>query len=479
MKTLLGKLPLLVIIVCMLAAGVGALWGRSYSLELGITYAYVFIIPILLGAFFYGQILGLALALVAGLVSGALVIGRPDALTSPITRQAIFQIIFFGIVALVTTTLAERERQAHARYRDLFLSAPLGMYRSTPEGRYLDANPALLQILGCPDRETLLSTPAAALYASAEDDAARCRTLEARGKIRQFETQMRRCDGSLVWVQEDSSVEGDTDGQALYYKGSLQDITVRKCAEDEICLLNADLENRVAERTAQLEAANRELEAFSYSVSHDLRAPLRGISGFSQALMEDYGEQIDEKGHKYLEYIRSAGLHMDRLIEGLLRLSRLGRAEMQPGRLDLSAMVSDLAAKLQHSQPERSVEFAIAPEISAYADANLMSIALHNLIENAWKFTSRQPAARIEFNTLRKDGRTVYYLRDNGAGFNASAAQRIFGAFQRQHSEAEFPGTGIGLATVERIIHRHGGLIWAEGAPGEGATFYFTLPEEP
>jgi signal transduction histidine kinase len=223
------------------------------------------------------------------------------------------------------------------------------------------------------------------------------------------------------------------------------------------------------------EAANRELEAFSYSVSHDLRTPLQSIDGFSQALLEDYGHLLDERGNDYLRRVRSATQRMGQLIEDLLRLSRLTRSIMNPARIDLSAVVRTVAAELRRLQPEREVEFRIAEGVMVVADPNLLKIALDNLMGNAWKFTGKKEKAVIEFGAREIDGERTYFIRDNGAGFDMAYQEKLFATFQRLHLEKEFPGTGIGLSLVQRIIHRHNGKIWAEGAIGEGATFFFTL----
>jgi signal transduction histidine kinase len=247
-------------------------------------------------------------------------------------------------------------------------------------------------------------------------------------------------------------------------------------AEQEIGRLNADLERRVLQRTAQLEAANEELEAFSYSVSHDLRAPLRVIDGFSKALREDYeNKPLDDTGRNNLERIGKASQLMGRLIEDLLKLSRVTRSEFTNAPIDLSRMVQALADKLRQDNPHRLLEVVIEEGVIIEGDYRLMEIAIGNLLDNAWKFTGKVAHPRVEFGSLRQDGKTVYYLRDNGAGFNPTYGDKLFGAFQRLHSQKEFPGTGIGLATVKRIVSRHGGRVWAEGAVGKGATFYFTI----
>ncbi len=254
-----------------------------------------------------------------------------------------------------------------------------------------------------------------------------------------------------------------------------RDITDRKRAEEEIRRLNAELEQRVRDRTAQLEASNKELEAFAYSVSHDLRAPLRGIDGWSLALVEDYGNNLEPRALNYLNRVRSETQRMGHLIDDLLQLSRITRAEMHRDVVDLSQTVESIAARLREAHPERRMEFAIRPRMTAYGDASLLEVALTNLLQNAVKFTGPRAHARIEFETVERDGKAAFMVRDNGVGFDMTYAGTLFGAFQRLHSDSEFPGTGIGLATVQRVIHRHGGRVWAEAEPGRGATFYFTL----
>lgn len=236
-----------------------------------------------------------------------------------------------------------------------------------------------------------------------------------------------------------------------------------------------ELEQWVNERTIQLAALNKELEAFSYSISHDLRAPLRAISGFSQILMDDYIEQLDSSAQNYFNRIRAAATHMNDLIDGLLGLSRLSRSPINRQSINLSQLAQEINAELRACQPERQVEFLVHADITCEADATLLRTVLKNLLDNAWKFTSRQASTSIEFGWMQEDGQTIYFVRDNGVGFQMAYAERLFGAFQRLHKPTDFEGVGIGLATVQRIIHRHGGHIWAEAEANQGATFYFTL----
>ncbi|WP_333854884.1 PAS domain-containing protein [Denitromonas sp.] len=253
------------------------------------------------------------------------------------------------------------------------------------------------------------------------------------------------------------------------------DISERLAAEREVQALNTALETRVRERTAELTVANQELESFSYSVSHDLSAPLRGIDGFSRMLEEDYRPQLDPNALDYLQRIRSATHRMQQLIDDLLKLSRVTRDEMHRSDFNLAALVHDIATELRQEQPERRVALTVPDELLVHGDRNLLRIAMSNLIRNAWKFTSQNAAAQLEIGCLQQDGETVYFAKDNGAGFDMRYAGKLFSAFQRLHRESDYPGTGIGLATVSRIIHRHGGRVWADAQVGCGATFFFTL----
>ncbi len=267
----------------------------------------------------------------------------------------------------------------------------------------------------------------------------------------------------------------DTDGSSLILEMGV-DITERKRLELELRRLNEELEQRVAARTAELAASNKELEAFAYSVSHDLRAPLRAIDGFGQALLEDYADRLDEEGRSHLQRTRAASQRMGQLIDGLLSLSRTTRSEIRRTYVDLSALAQMIAGELRKTNPARQVEWDIAPGLIVHADASLMRIMLQNLLENAWKFTSKHPRAKIAVGAVEQNGETVYFVRDDGAGFDMAYADKLFGAFSRLHAMAEFDGTGIGLATVQRIVHRHGGRVWAEGKVEQGATIYFTIP---
>lgn len=283
----------------------------------------------------------------------------------------------------------------------------------------------------------------------------------------QFENRYQCQDGSWQWLSWKSQPVVE---EGLLY-ATARDITKRKQAEEQIAQLNTDLHVRAVE----LAEANKELESFSYSVSHDLRAPLRSIDGFSQVLLEDYADHLDEEGKDNLQRVRKAAKTMGQLIDALLALSRVSRTELRADRVDLSALAATIAAELRESQPDRQAEFVIAPGLLVTGDQTLLRAALGNLLGNAWKYTQPRVVTRIEFGCFDRENDTVYFVRDNGVGFDMTYVGKLFGAFQRLHRQSEFGGTGIGLATVQRIIHRHGGRAWAEGEVDQGATFYFTL----
>jgi PAS domain S-box-containing protein len=273
-----------------------------------------------------------------------------------------------------------------------------------------------------------------------------------------------RKDGSIFWANVVVTALQDPQGRLRGFAKIARDMSDRKRMESELEATNA-----------QLLASNHELEAFCYSISHDLRAPLRAIDGFSQALLEDYSGRLDGTAKVYLERVRNGTQRMAALIDDLLALSRITRAEIERQPIDLTEMAQSVARDLSRQDPARKVEFAIAPDLEAEADARLMRTVLENLLGNAWKFTSRRAYARIEFGRTRLDGSSAFFVRDNGAGFDPAYASRLFGAFQRLHKVSEFPGTGVGLASVQRVISRHGGRVWAQSGVDQGATFYFTL----
>jgi light-regulated signal transduction histidine kinase (bacteriophytochrome) len=284
--------------------------------------------------------------------------------------------------------------------------------------------------------------------------------------VTDYPLTIRRDDGRLIDVLYNASVYKDEHGKVLGVFAAARDVTAMKQAELQI-----------SRRTAELEVANRELEAFSYSVSHDLRAPLRAIDGFSLALLEDCSDKLDDQGKNYLNRVRAATQRMGQLIDDMLQLAQIARVEMRHEAVKLSDIALDTLEELHRSELERKIEWAVTPDIVVMGDPRLLKIALDNLLANAWKYTARQVQPRIEFGFAQTaEGITEYFVRDNGAGFDMAYASKLFGAFQRLHTVAEFPGTGVGLAIVQRIIHRHGGKVRGEGKTDQGATFYFSLP---
>jgi PAS domain S-box-containing protein len=295
--------------------------------------------------------------------------------------------------------------------------------------------------------------------------------IEAHQPFQDFEMGRVQEDGSVTWMSVSGEPIFGANGHFRGYRGVGRSITARKRTEVGVQTLNAELERRVAE----LDAAHREMESFTYSVSHDLRSPLRALDGFSRMLVEEHGQALDEEARAYLARISTNAQLMGQLIDGLLDLSRTMRARMLRHEVDLSRMASEVVAGIRQADREREVDFVIAPQVLAEGDPTLLRIVLHNLLSNAWKFTQKRALARIEFGTAVQEGGRVFFVRDDGVGFDMAYADKLFGAFQRLHGVAEFAGTGIGLVTVQRIVQRHGGRAWAEGALGRGATFYFTL----
>jgi len=371
---------------------------------------------------------------------------------------------------------AEEQLQVLSAYARSLIEASLDpLVTISPEGKITDVNRATEEATGI-DRGHLIGSDFSDYFTEPDKARGGYQQVLAHGLVRDYPLVLRHTPGQVMEVLYNATTYTNEAVEVQGVFAAARDVTERNEAERQVQRLNEEWEQRVRERTAQLEAANQELEAFSYSVSHDLRAPLRSMSGFSHILLEKYREALDEQGQDYLGRIVAASKRMGQLIDDILKLSRLGRAEMTRQKVDLSASARGILAELRQQQPARQVELDIADGLTAYGDPNLVQVILKNLLQNAWKFTSQKPQAKIEVGVTERDGARVIYVRDNGAGFDMAYVERLFGAFQRLHQATEFPGTGIGLAIVKRIVHRHGGQVWAEGAVGQGAIFYFTLP---
>jgi PAS domain S-box-containing protein len=373
--------------------------------------------------------------------------------------------------------LAERALIAsETQYRRLFETAQDGILIVDAEsGQIQDVNPFLLDLLGF-SREEYLGKKLWQVAAFQDSEASKSAFLELqqRGYIRYDNIPLHAKAGNSVEVEFVSNIYDV--GQKKVIQCNIRDITERRKAETEIQQLTADLERRVDLRTAQVRALNRELETFNYSVSHDLRAPLRRIAGFVTALDRACGDDLNPNAKELMLEIRTSTEHMTTLIQALLKLASLGASELQWQPMDLSSLAHVIAAELQQGDATRNVEFVIPEGVMAFGDAAMLRVVMDNLMGNAWKFTSLLASARIEFGVIRTSGKPeVYFVRDNGAGFDMQYANKLFGAFQRLHLDDEFPGTGIGLASVQRIINRHSGQIRAESSVGQGATFYFDL----
>jgi PAS domain S-box-containing protein len=367
----------------------------------------------------------------------------------------------------------EAVKTSEIKYRRLFEAAKDGILLLDAEtGQIIDVNPFLVEMMGLPQEDFIgKHLWELGYFKDIVANKENFTKLQVNKYIRYEDLPLRTMDGQERKVEFVSNLY-DVDHYKII-QCNVRDITARKLAEENIIRLNEELKHH----STELEAINKELEAFAYSVSHDLRAPLRSMAGFSQALQEDCQDILNDQCKDYLNRIQSSAELMAQLIDDLLQLSRLTRVDMSVDEVNLSEMAQGIAEELKKSQPKRNADFIITPGLTGRGDGKLLRIALYNLLENAWKFTGKVPVARIEFSATEENGIKTYYVRDNGAGFDMTYASKMFNPFQRLHNVGEFPGTGIGLASVQRVIHRHGGRVRAEGEVGKGATFYFTLEE--
>ncbi len=371
----------------------------------------------------------------------------------------------------------EALRESEERYRTFVENVPVGVYRVSPgpRGKHLLANSFYLRMFGYASLEDVRKRDVADLYVNPAERKAFSDRLLAAGHVDRVELHLKRADGTPMWGAVTGSVSYGKSGE-VYFDCAMEDVTERKQAEEKIQRLNEELEQRVIDRTRQLEAANQELEAFTYSVSHDLRAPLRAIAGYTRILEDDYAPRLDAEGLRVCGVVRHETRRMGQLIDDLLAFSRVSRAEMQAAPIDMAGLAEATFRELTTLEYQSRIDFEVDALPSAIGDPTLMRQVWMNLLANAIKFTSRRERAVIGVGGRREAQESVYWVRDNGAGFDMQYAHKLFGVFQRLHSEREFEGTGVGLAIVQRIIHRHGGRVWAESEVGRGATLYFTLP---
>lgn len=457
-------------------------WPYPIAFDLPLT---VVVIPLLVWAAlrFNSRAVILASSMFSGIaITGTLIGSGPFAVSNQnaalLLLQTYIAIVTVAALALAAAVAEREQAQAALHQKDKLLAdfaagAPVGLRVIGAEGNITWANEAELNLLGYPPGE-YIGQPAEKFYADPAEGREILSRLSRGETLHNYPTRLRARDGSVRDVIINASAHRE-DGRFVHARLFTLDATASRRAEEEVLRLNAVLEERVRSRTALLEAANKELEAFCYSVSHDLRAPLRSIRGFNEILLDLYGPQLDTRGQEFLRRACGATDQMDRLIEDLLKLSRVSRAELRSEQIDLSALAQSIARQLAADEPKREVEFVIAPGCVAQGDVRLIRLVMENLLRNAWKFTGKRAGARIEFGPV-EGSEGSFFVRDNGAGFDMAYAERLFGVFQRLHNSSEFPGTGVGLAIVQRIINRHGGRAWAIGKVDAGATFYFSLP---
>lgn len=395
--------------------------------------------------------------------------------SSAVAVELEYQPAVLYMVRDITERLAANRAlvESQSRYRDVVESVNEVIFQTDPRGKFIILNQAWSQITGFQVADSLGRSLVDFLH---PDDRAKARSTLTKvlsGSLEDchIELRLRTRDGQIRWIE--AAVRKAQGAQGL--SGSLDDISTRKIAELTLKNLNQELEARVRMRTAELENSNRELEAFSYSVSHDLRAPLRAIDGFAHIIEEDYAQHIDPAGRAYLARIRTATHRMAALIDDLIELARLTRQPLRREYVDISDLVAQIVDELRAEAPEREVDMQITQGLTANADRALLRVVLENLLRNAWKFTANAPRPQVSVTAERVDNKLTYCVGDNGVGFDMAFANKLFRPFHRLHGSSEFAGSGIGLATVQRIIQRHGGAVWTEAKPGEGARFFFTL----
>ncbi len=366
----------------------------------------------------------------------------------------------------------EARRRVEVRYHELMNNLPVGVFVNQPDtyGRFLEVNQAMVGIFEAESAEQLLTHRFSESYCDLADRKAFIDKVTSQGYAKSEELLLRTLKGREFYAALTVAMRKDETGE-IYFDGVIEDISVRKENERQIQQLNDSLRAR----SKELETINHELEAFSYSVSHDLRAPLRAMDGFSRALLDEYADRLDDKGRDRLQRIRAAAQRMAELIDDLLNLSRVTRKELKWEVVSLTQIANKVLDTLRQEAPERAVQCVVQPDLFAHGDTQLLRIMMDNLLGNAWKFTAYRQETFIEVGCKVNEEKVIYFVRDNGAGFDMTYADKLFGVFQRLHDANEFPGTGIGLATVQRVIHKHGGHIWAESTINQGATFYFTL----
>jgi PAS domain S-box-containing protein len=389
--------------------------------------------------------------------------------------------LFAGVLAVQADAAVRRERAARIkaaqesdRLHKVIDNTSAVISMRDAEGRYILVNQQYEQLFDA-RRESIVGLTDHDLFPKHMADRFRANDLKAleRGVPIQIEEVIPHPDGPHTYITVKYPIT-DTEGRPYAVCGISTDITDLERAEQQVSTLIAELETRVEQRTAELEASTRELDAFAYSVSHDLRAPLRAVAGFTEILLEDHAGQLDETGLDYLRRVCTAADRMSSLIDALLDLSRAGRGELQRRPVNLGDLARDILAELAGTDPGREVE-VVVEDLPATGDAHLLTLLLQNLLSNAWKFTAGRAPARIHVGRLGAGDAPTYFVADNGAGFDARYAAKLFVPFQRLHRAEDFPGTGIGLAIVARITARHGGRTWAQSTPDQGATFYFTL----